>query len=1150
MQNYPYVRRRYSGVSITKLLNIMKLTAFFLLIAVMQIHANGYSQRITLKLKDATMHEAFNAISKQTGYRFLFNNETVDRAGKVTITIRDSELHQTLDLLFQHQPLSYSISGTTIIIKPLETQSEAVADVPPPPIGVKGTIVDENNNPLPNVSVTVKGSNKGTTTDEKGVFQIEVPDTRAKLIISHTGFESREIGVGNNEKLARIVLVLQNNALNDIVVTGYSSQRRANISGAVESVSGKAFNARPQGSATQLLQGISPGLNIATNNTGGEPDATMNFNIRGMGTPFVLVDGMPMNINQLNPADVESISVLKDASSAAIYGAYAPYGVILVTTKKGGSADGKPSLSYNSDFAWSTPTRLPRMANGLEFANSWNDAAQNAGIAPIFSDDIIAKIEQFMKNPNSTDGTAPDPLDPTKWGKHEYANASTDWYKELIKKWSLRQKHNLTVNGGRDGFTYYLSTAFYDQKGQMKYGNESYERYNIDAKINSKINKWLQVNFLTKYARGLSDYPNDGYGLVRSVMWHDLTRRWATDPLMYPNGEYSEMARVNVYENGGRDIYTNNELWLRFEGVLEPVKKWFIKGDYSWKNANMTNEAHHALVYATGPTGDKYVAFDTRTPNDIAKTTDADNYWTYNISSSYEKKISGHTFKGLAGFQREYQFFSSLYGLKNSLITDNVPSMTTATGDMTVRDNVYHWSTEGFFFRLNYDYKEKYLLELNARRNGTSRFEESKRYGFFPSVSAGYKISSESFWEPIKPVLNYFKLRASYGSLGNQNVANYLYLPIMPITSQVYWVSGEVRPIGVGAPGLVSSGLTWETVRTFNIGLDGATLGNRLDFNFDFFRRRVINMLGTSYPLPAVLGTSVPLENNAEKLNTGWEFSAGWNDKAGDLSYNFKVTLSDYIIEVTKWNNPNKTLSTTYVGQHEGDIWGFESKGLFQSQDEISKHADQSLIYANWNPGDVKYEDLNGDGVINYGNRTLDDHGDLKIIGNSLPRYSYAFFGGASWKNFDFNMFWMGVGKRDVWFSSGSNVFWGQLGNIWQNSTFKEHLDYWSADSPNGYYPRPYFSAEGNKNREASSLYLQSAAFLRLKSLQVGYSLPEHLLERIAVKKARIYFNAENLLTFSPIKGMFDPEGIFGTYGQGKVYPLSKIVSVGINVNF
>ncbi len=692
--------------------------------------------------------------------------------------------------------------------------------------------------------------------------------------------------------------------------------------------------------------------------------------------------------------------------------------------------------------------------------------------------------------------------------------------------------------------------VFYDQQGQMRYGNESYQRYNIDAKINSKITKWMQVNFLTKYARGVSDYPNDGYGLVRSVMWHDLTRRWATDPLYYPNGEYSEMARVNVYENGGRDIYTNNEMWLRFESIIEPVKNWFIKGDYSWKNANMTNRAHHALVNATGPTGDRYVAFDTRTPSDITQTSDIDNYWTFNLSTSYEKKFDGHNLKGLVGFQREYQYFNSLTGLKNRLITDNVPSMTTATGDMTVRDNIYHWSTEGFFFRLNYDYREKYLLELNARRNGTSRFEDGKRYGIFPSVSAGYKISNEAFWDPIKPVLNYFKLRASYGSLGNQNVANYLYLPIMPVTSQVYWVTGDVRPIGVGAPGLVSAGLTWESVRTMDIGFDAATLRNRLELSFDYFRRRVLNMLGTSYPLPAVLGASLPLENNAEKLNTGWELSAGWNDKVGKVSYNLKFTLSDYTIQVTKWNNPNKTLSTAYAGQREGEIWGFQSNGLFQSADEITKHASQSVIYANWNAGDVKYEDLNGDGVINFGNRTVDDHGDLKVIGNSLPRYSYAIFGGAAWKNIDFNMFWMGVAKRDVWFASNSNVFWGQLGEIWQNSTFKEHLDYWSTENTGGYYPRPYFSAEGNKNRQSSSLYLQSAAFLRLKSLQVGYSLPESLLAKASIKKARIYFNAENLLTFSPIKGMFDPEGIFGTYGQGKVYPLSKIVSVGINVNF
>lgn len=1127
----------------------MKLTAIILFSACMTASANGRAQTVTLNERNVSLQKVFTEIFKQTGFQFFYKDELLNRAGKVDIVVKDAPLEKVLEICFKNLPITYSVVDKTIVVKE-KSRNELNITETNQLIDLSGRVTDEEGNPLVGASVLVKGTSNGTNTISDGIFNLKGVDENAILRISFVGFENREVSAKNTSVLTNIALKRTNSSMNDLVVTGYTSQRRTNISGAVESINSKVLASRPQGNIAQMLQGVSPGLNISTNNSGGEPDATMNFNIRGMGSPFVLVDGMPLNINQLNPADIESISVLKDASSAAIYGAYAPYGVILITTKKGGSSDGTPNFTYNVDMALATPTQLPKMANGLEFANAWNDATRNSGMAPFFSNDIIEKIKQFMANPTSTPGTAPDPLDPTKWGKHEYANASTDWYDVLIKKWAFRQKHNLTVNGGKDGLSYYLSAGFYDHRGQMRYGSERYERYNIDAKINARIKKWFHVNFLTKYARAKSDYPNDGYGLVRNVMWHDLTRRYATDPVTYPNGEYSEMSRINVYQNGGRDIYTNNELWMRFEGILEPVKNWFIKGDYSWKNANVNNTAHHSLVYATGPAGNKYVAFDTRTPNDIAQTSDMDNYWTFNMSTSYEKKLSGHNFKALLGFQREFQYFNSLYGLKNRLITDQVPSMTTATGDMVVRDNIYHWSTEGAFFRFNYDYREKYLLEFNARRNGTSRFEEGKRYGFFPSVSAGYKLSNEKYWDKIKPIISFFKLRASYGSLGNQNVANYLYLPIMPITSQVYWVSGDIRPIGVGAPGLVSAGLTWETVQTMNIGFDGATFRNKLEFSFDYFRRRVIDMLGTSYPLPAVLGTSLPLENNAEKLNTGWEATAGWNDKIGEVSYNVKFTLSDYIVKITKWNNPNKTLTTTYGGQREGDIWGFVSDGLFQSQDEVNNHANQSLFYANWHPGDVKYQDLNKDGAINYGKRTLDDHGDMKIIGNSLPRYSYAFFAGASWNNIDLSMFWMGVGKRDVWFASNSNVFWGQLGEVWQNSTFKEHLDYWSETNTNGYYPRPYFSSEGAKNRQVSSLYLQDASFLRLKSLQIGYAIPDRLLKKFSIKKARIYFNGENLLTFSEIKGMFDPEGIFGTYGQGKIYPLSKVVSFGLNVNF
>lgn len=1142
-----YCRPRYFiRRASTKMLLCMKLTALFLFAWCLQVNASVKAQKVTISEKDVSMQKVFSLITEQTGFSFFFDETWMQQARKVTVDVRNAPLEKALDICFLNQPFTYSIIRRTVVIRPRKT-------LPPPEAApvqqsreVTGIVADEKNMPLSGVSVTVKGTTLGTATGTDGRFTLKLPGETATLVFSSVGFEPREVPTGKSSNLGVIMLLRANVSLNDVVVTGYATQKKANLTGAVESISSKVIESRPQGNVGQLLQGVSPGLNITTNNTGGEPDASMNFNIRGMGSPFLLVDGMPMNINQLNPGDIESISVLKDASSAAIYGAYAPYGVILVTTKKGGSGDGKPRLTYNTSLQWATPIRLPKPANGLELANSWNDATKNSGIAPFFSNDVIEKIKQYMNDPVNTPGTAPDPLDPGKWGKHEYANASTNWYDELVKKWSFRQRHNLTVDGGKEGLTYYLSTGLYDHGGQMRYGNESYKRYNIDAKLNTKITKWAQVNFLTKYARAVSDYPNDGYGLVRSVMWHDLTRRYATDPVKYPNGEYSEMSRINVYENGGRDIYVNNELWLRLEGALEPVKNWFIKGDYSWKNASMTNTAHHSLVYATGPTGDKYIAFDTRTPNDYAQTSDADNYWTYNLSTSYERKLGHHNMKALLGFQREYQYFNSLYGLRNRLITDNVPSITTATGDMNVRDNIYHWATQGTFFRINYDYKEKYLLELNARRNGTSRFEEGKRSGFFPSVSAGYRISAEPFWSSLSTFIDYLKLRGSYGSLGNQNVANYLYLPIMPVTQQANWVIGETRPIGVGAPGLVSAGLTWETVRTMDIGFDANLLKSRLEVNFDYFRRRVYNMLGTSYPLPGVLGTTVPLENNAERLNTGWETSLAWNDRIGAVKYNVRVTLSDYRVKITKWNNPNKTLSSNYEGQYEGDIWGLQSNGLFQSQDEVDKHAKQSLFYANWHPGDVKYEDLNGDGVINYGNRTLSDHGDLKIIGNSTPRYSYAVFMGATWKDLDISLFWMGVGKRDVWFNG--NVFWGQLGDVWQNSTFKEHLDYWSETNRNGYYPRPYFSAEGAKNREVSSLYLQNAAYLRLKSLQVGYNLPEHWLRAVSMKRARVYFTGENLLTFSKIKGMFDPEGIFGTYGQGKIYPLSAILSFGLTV--
>jgi TonB-linked SusC/RagA family outer membrane protein len=503
----------------------------------------------------------------------------------------------------------------------------------------------------------------------------------------------------------------------------------------------------------------------------------------------------------------------------------------------------------------------------------------------------------------------------------------------------------------------------------------------------------------------------------------------------------------------------------------------------------------------------------------------------------------------MVGVQSELNQDQTVSISKSELITDNVSFITTATGATTIGGSKGHWGTLGVFGRLNYNYDEKYLLEISSRYDGTSRFQESRRWGLFPSVSAGYNIAKENYWEPLADKISLLKLRASYGTLGNQSISGsyYPYLASLGINTNLDWVMGSERPLYVTAPGLVSPELTWETTTTLNFGLDAAAVNNRLSFSFDWYKRATDDMFGPLESYPAVLGVSPPRRNNASMETKGFELSLGWNDRIGDLSYHAKVLLSDNRTKITKYKNATGTLTDYYEGQEFGQIMGYETVGLFQSDDEVTKGPDQSFIGTKWGPGDVQYKDLNGDGKVNKGTNTLSDPGDQVVIGNNTPRYSYGVSLGLSWKGFDLDMLWQGVAKRDVWL--GGNFFFGDAGNYNQITIYKEHLDYWRPDNTGAYFPKPYMTSLKNKDIQVQSRYLQNASYLRLKNLQLGYTLPAGWIDRFSLGSVRIYFTGENLLTFTRLLKVFDPEDLAGDRGPGKVYPLPTTYTLGIKLN-
>lgn len=1130
----------------------MKAIALLMIVFTMQVSATGYSQNVTLRQRNASLEKIFREIHRQTGYLFLYGNSVLQKTGRISIDVTNTPLEKALDHCLEDQPLTYSIVDKTIVVKLKAATPVALppdvpqADTTQP--SLTGKVTDEAGTPLPGATILLLGTIRGTATDAEGRFLLKEVPPGATVAISFTGYETQRIAL-NGRYNVNVSLKLGASSLNETIVVGYGTQKRENLTGAVTQVSGEVLANRPVTDIGKALQGVVPNLNISTTGDPGGPGTPSGFNIRGTTNlsgvaPLYVIDGVTGgDINTINPADVESITVLKDAAAGAIYGARGAYGVILITTKRGKKGD-KASVTYSGMAAWNTPTRLPKMANSLAFAETYNASAANSGIAAPFSDAAIERIKKYMADPNSIPVTIPNPNDPNKWD-WDNANGNTDWVKEYIKPWAFTQKHDLSVSGGSGNNTYYMSFGYYEEGGQLRYGNDKFDRYNVAANLHSEPTSWMRTELRLKYSKSQRDYPFP-YSDLQGNWFHLLGTRWPTWPAVNPDGHLSQVSALPYFTDGGRSISNNSDLWLTGAVEIEPVKRWKINMDYTWNNGASRQSDHDAFVYAYALDGTRYGIGHAQ--NAISKGSGNTEYKSFNVYSSYDRNLGKHYLKLLAGQQLEVGKYFYLGGSRTGMITDALPALNTATGEQRSSDGASHYAISGTFARFNYNYDEKYLVEFNARYDGTSRFPPGKRFGFFPSVSAGYNIARENFW-PLQKEVNEFKVRASYGSIGNQVVSdNYLYLSRIPVNTKIGYLLNNIRPNSFGTPGLVSADLTWETSRTFDVGLDVGALNNRLRVTFDWYIRNTLNMMGPAEALPATLGASVPQKNNADLQTKGFELSINWRDQIGkDISYNAWFGLSNYKAKVKRYFNPTKILSTYYEGQTMDEIWGYTSGGLIQTQEQLDGMPDQSLFYGQWNKGDVLYQDMDGDKKITYGKNTFDDHGDLRVIGNSRPQFAFGWGGGINWKGLDLSMLWQGVAKRDVVLNG--TIFYGLLGGygsaVWENT-----LDYWTPENTSAYWPRPYFTGEINKNRQVQTRYLQNGAYMRLKNLQIGYTIPQQWLSRLKMQQVRVFVSGENLITFSHLNDNFDPEVVSGSWGAGKIYPLMKTFSFGVNVGF
>lgn len=1020
-----------------------------------------------------------------------------------------------------------------------------------------GVVTDTTGETVIGASVVVKGTTNGTITGLDGDFSLSGVTKGSILVVSFVGYQKTEVK-WNGQPLT-IVLKEDTKVLDEVVVVGYGTQKKANLSGAVAAVDGKVLQDRPITNIGQGLQGVVPNLNITMNN-GGAPGATSSFNIRGNtslngGSPLVLVDNVQMDANLVNPDDIESISVLKDAASASIYGARAAYGVILITTKKGKKSD-KPTVSLSATGYWQSPALTFHNVNSMQYLTMMDEAYQNdGGSGHYFKSQVYQYAEDYFNGKYDSPVFFDTAYDTYKYG---YCG-NTDWWDELYKT-SFSQIYTANISGGNDRTTYYASVSMNDQGGILKAGDDKYNKYNANVNISSNITKWLNVS--AKIAHTYTDelHPTGGTTAMNSTAYSGLSSysgmmKGDLSPLMpvkHPDGHYAGQGSytnpVAIMEQGGNAQYKQNDLWMTGAVKITPIKGLVINADYTWNFYGKSSNQHvqNFYDYTAVPGTENYYPWTN--PSSVTVTNNDDYYNAFNAFAEYTFSLKEkHNFKVMVGYNQENKHKKYHYAGRKNLIDSSNPSLNLAYGDMAMNGSETHWSVNGFFARINYDYKGKYLLELNGRYDGSSKFPHGDRYAFFPSASVAWRVSEEKFWEPIRGWFDNFKLRASYGSLGNQALdesryGNFPYLATYGINTKYGALLNGTRPVAVSVPGLVSASFTWETVNQIDFGFDASFFGGRLNTSFDWYRRNTKDMLTAGQALPAVLGTSVPQENAADMKTVGWEVSLEWNDRLSNgFGYHIKGVLSDYQASITKFSNPTKLLGTHYVGEKLNEIWGYVSNGLFQS-DEDAKAADQSYLSGgSWGAGDVKYEDLNNDGKIDIGKNTLDDSGDRKIIGNSTPRYSYGITAGFDYKGFDFEMFWQGIGKRDYWL--GGSQFWG-FTDEWC-TPLTSSLDYWTEDNRDAYFPRLHHYGVNGGNHQVSTRYLQNAAYLRLKNVVLGYTIPRSITEKVKISRLRVFVQGENLLTFTPLIDSYDPETL-----NNMTYPINKKISVGLNLTF
>lgn len=1121
-----------------KILLIMKLVVILIMASLIQVSAAGYAQKITLQQRNASLEQVLREIRRQTGFNILCDAGILQQAKRGNAVFKNADIEDVLQQFLAGQPFDYVISDKVVIInRKKEADSQATERLPDKAV-IRGRVINQKGEALPGVSVKLKGSTTGAVTDISGNFSLNIPSGGGILVFSYIGFAVQEVRVTGNSPLT-VTLKEEATALNEIVIVGYGAQKKVNLTGAVSVIDSKQIENRPVTNSLAALQGTASGITV-TRSTGQPGKEGYDLEIRGLSSvngssPLYIVDGAPGAITTLNPNDIASISILKDAAAAAIYGARAAGGVVLITTKSG--KNGKTSIQYNGMYGTRTPIRVPERLHSWEEAELANIASANAGSNVPYTDEMLA----FLKDPNFNYRVSP-------------ANSNIyEYYYDinpvslLIKDYTPSQQHNLSLSGGNDKNRYLMSLGYYDEPGMFKVGPDNTNRINARFNYSTKFNRILSADIRLSYTKTHTLSPNRNTGGDQQLLY-DIYRLRSSYPVFLPESndtKYAAISGDNVYallKEGGNinatDHYFTPVVSLKADSI---VKGLTLKAIYAPRLLSNNQDAISRTIPLWNINSiDHYM----NNPNAYSDAYILQVQNNVQLLSDYDFKLGNkNTFHLLGGFSFEDYNYRRTVANARALSSNDL--FTIGLGDPAQASNsqdIQTWALLSYFARVNYNFDDRFLIEVNTRYDGSSKLAPSNRWHVFPSVSGAWRLSNEKWFKPLSSFVNEFKVRGSWGQLGNSDgvIGNYDHIALIN-SGGTYPFNNQVNK-SYYQNNLSSPNKTWETVESSNIGIDATIFKGRLNLSGDYYVKRNKDMLAP-LQVSSIIGVTPSTYNVADLKTWGWEISLGWKDALShNFNYYFNANLSDNQNKILKYNGQSSIVSglnRIIEGMPYNSIFGYQADGYFQTEEEVASHAFQNNKTG---AGDIKLVDINGDNVISAGLGRMDDHGDLVYLGSPQPRYSFGFDFGFEWKGFDFSAFFQGVGKRDILLDLNAVL---PLREAWRQP-WKDNLDYWTPENPNARYPRLYLG--GNQNALTSTHWMANSAYLRLKNLQLGYTLPKAITGKARIDKLRIYFTGQDLWETTKMwHPYYDPES---PWAAGYLYPFFRNYTIGLNVTF